>query len=181
MPKKLLKRFFPSPDQIKRNKSLRFLAPLFSKPNLWHINRRAVARAFLVGVFTAFLPLPFQMGIAAFLAFYVNANVPISVGLVWISNPVTMPPLFYATYLLGNWMLGGESGDFSIELSVEWMLNELGELWAPLFVGSLTTGLVLAVISYFSMHLAWRLHVAHNWKKRRINRLRRQAAGSQDS
>lgn len=181
MPKKLLKRFFPSPDQIKRNQSLRFLAPLFSKPNLWHINRRAVARAFLVGVFTAFLPLPFQMGIAAFLAFYVNANVPISVGLVWISNPVTIPPLFYATYLLGTWMLNTPGADFSIELSMEWVLNELGALWAPLFVGSLTTGLVLAVISYFAMHLAWRLHVSHNWKKRRINRLRRQTAGNQDS
>ncbi len=173
MPKKLLKRFFPSPDQVKRNRSLKFLAPLFSKPNLWHINRRAVARAFLVGVFTAFLPVPFQMGIAAFLAFYVNANVPISIGLVWISNPVTIPPIFYGTYLLGSWMLGTPSNDFSIELSLQWVLNELGALWAPLFVGSLAAGLVLSVIAYFAMHLAWRMHVAHNWKKRQLIRQRR--------
>jgi len=173
MPKKFLKRFFPSPEQIQRKRSLRFLSPLFKKPNLWHVNRRAVARAFLVGVFTAFLPLPFQMGIAAFLAFYVNANVPISLGLVWISNPVTIPPIFYATYLLGNQILGIPPGNFSIELSLDWVVSELSGLWAPLFVGSLAAGIVLSVLAYFGIHLMWRMHVAHNWKKRSLIRQRR--------
>jgi uncharacterized protein (DUF2062 family) len=166
MPKKLLKRLFPSPEQVRRKRSLRFLAPLFSKPNLFHINRRAVARAFLIGVFTAFLPLPFQMGIVAFLAFYVNANLPISLGLVWISNPVTIPPIFYATYLLGTEILGIKVDDFQIELSVEWFLTELTTLWVPLLVGSLVTGMVLSVLSYFGIHLAWRMHVIHSWNKR---------------
>ncbi|TNC91644.1 MAG: hypothetical protein CSH36_08620 [Thalassolituus sp.] len=49
----------------------------------------------------------------------------------------------------------------------------MGALWAPLFVGSLAAGLVLSVIAYFAMHLAWRMHVAHNWKKRQLIRQRR--------
>jgi uncharacterized protein (DUF2062 family) len=170
MPKKLLKKFFPTPEQVQANPSLGFLRPLFSKPNLWHLNRRSVARAFLVGLFAAFLPLPFQMVIAAFIAFYANANVPISVGLVWISNPLTIPPLFYGTYVFGTWLLDSPVREFSIELSLDWVMTELNALWKPLFVGSITVGLVLGVLGYFGIHIAWRMHVMSNWKKRRINR-----------
>tara|TARA_R110000868_G_scaffold101170_4_gene278550 strand:- start:466 stop:1089 length:624 start_codon:yes stop_codon:yes gene_type:complete len=166
MPKKFFKRIFPTPEQVQANKSLQFLSPLFAKTNLWHLNRRSVARAFLVGLFAAFLPLPFQMGIAALIAFYANANVPISVGLVWISNPVTIPPLFYATYLLGTWMLSTPTREFHIELSLNWVLTELAQVWEPLVVGSLTTGIVLGVIGYFIVDWSWRKHVWDNWKKR---------------
>jgi len=168
MPKKLIKKIFPSPEQVQSNQSLRFLSPLFAKSNLWHLNRRCVARAFLVGMIAAFLPLPFQMFIAAFIAFYANANLPISVGLVWISNPITIPPLFYGTYLLGAWMLDTPSTELEIELSLEWAMTELGNIWEPLFVGSLTTGITLGVISYFLIHLVWRMHVWDNWKKRKL-------------
>ncbi|MBM96792.1 MAG: ATP-binding protein [Oceanospirillaceae bacterium] len=168
MPKKFIQKVFPSPEQVQNNQSLRFLSPLFSKSNLWHLNRRCVARAFLVGLFAAFLPLPFQMFIAAFIAFYANANLPISVGLVWISNPITIPPLFYGTYLLGAWMLDTPPTELEIELSLEWAMTELSNIWEPLFVGSLTTGITLGVASYFLIHLVWRMHVWDNWKKRKL-------------
>lgn len=172
MPKKLLKKLFPTPDQVQANPSLKFLSPLFSKPNLWHLNRRSVARAFFVGLFAAFLPLPFQMVIAAFIAFYVNANVPISVGLVWVSNPLTIPPIFYATYLFGTWLLDSPVREFNIELSLDWVMTELNALWKPLFVGSLTAGVSFGFIGYIGIHTAWRMHVINNWKKRKLNRQR---------
>ncbi|MDK2778964.1 MAG: DUF2062 domain-containing protein [Pseudomonadota bacterium] len=175
MPKKFLKKFFPSPEQVQGNPSLRFLAPLFVKPNLWHINRRSVARAFLVGLFCAMLPLPFQMGIAAFIAFYANANVPISIGLVWITNPFTMPPIFYATYRFGVWLLNSPPREFSIELSVDWVLSELGAIWEPLLTGSVVAGLICGMIGFIAIQIAWRRHVIRNWKKRRLTRLKRAA------
>ena len=131
----------------------------------------AVRRAAVLpsgGLFAAFLPLPFQMFIAAFIAFYANANLPISVGLVWISNPITIPPLFYGTYLLGAWMLDTPPTELEIELSLEWAMTELSNIWEPLFVGSLTTGITLGVASYFLIHLVWRMHVWDNWKKRKL-------------
>ncbi|WP_221798688.1 DUF2062 domain-containing protein [Oceanobacter mangrovi] len=167
MPKKLFKRIFPSPEEIQANKSLRFLAPLFANPNLWHLNRRAVSKAFFVGLFVAFLPMPFQMAIAALFAFWANANVPISVGLVWVSNPLTIPPLFYGTYLFGTWMLQTPTRDFHIQLSVDWVLNELELVWEPLLVGSLTVGIVLGIIGYFGVDWFWRHHVWQSWKNRR--------------
>lgn len=174
MPKHYFKRLFPSPEKVQQSPSLKLLAPFFAKPYLWHINRRGVARAFLIGVFTAFLPIPFQMLIAAFLALYINANVPISVTLVWISNPITIPPIFYGTYLLGTQLLGMPVTDFSIELSMQWLVEELSHIWAPLLVGSLLAGIVLAVISYFAIHLIWRLHIRRQWQHRQMTRRLRQ-------
>lgn len=167
MPKKFFKRVFPSPEDIQGNKSLSFLAPLFANPNLWHLNRRSVSRAFMVGLFAAFLPMPFQMAIAALFAFWANANVPISVGLVWVSNPVTIPPLFYGTYLFGTWILNSPHREFHIELTVDWVLSELSQVWEPLLVGSLAAGIIAGVLGYVIVDWFWRKHVWDSWKKRK--------------
>lgn len=174
MPKKFFKRLFPSPEKIRRIPSLSVFAALFRRPNAWHVNRRSVARAFFIGIFSAFLPMPFQMVVAAFLAFYCNANIPISVGLVWISNPITIPPIFYATYQLGTVLLNTPARDFNIELSIGWFLREMITIWQPLLAGSLLAGLIAATIGYFVISIIWRMHVIHSWEKRRLKRLKRQ-------
>ena len=97
---------------------------------------------------------------------------------MWISNPVTIPPIFYATYLLGAQILNADPLDFNIELSIDWVLNNLADFWAPLFVGSLVAGIFLSVIAYFAIHLVWRRHVSKAWEKRK--RLRQQKALQSD-
>ena len=94
MPRRIFKRYMPDPERIRGDKSLRFLGKLIHEPNLWHLNRRSVARAMAVGLFAAFIPLPMQMLLAASLAIPVRGNLPISIGLVWLTNPITMPPVF---------------------------------------------------------------------------------------
>lgn len=95
MPRRLFKRYMPTPDSIKGNKSLRFLGKLIHDPNLWHLNRHSVARAMAIGLFWAMIPMPMQMLAAAAVAIPLRANLPISIGLVWLTNPITMPPIFY--------------------------------------------------------------------------------------
>ena len=66
MPKDFIKKYMPDPNSIKNNKSLRFLGPLIHDPNLWHLNRHSVSKAFALGLFWGCIPMPFQMVAAAF-------------------------------------------------------------------------------------------------------------------
>lgn len=175
MPKKKLQKLFPSPEEVQANPSLRFLRPLMGKPNLWHLNRRSVARAFFIGIFCAFIPMPFQMVLAAFLAFFANASLPISVGLVWISNPLTIPPIFYATYQFGAYLMDIPSSDIEIQLSLDWFLKEISEIWAPLYLGSLIAGLIFSTAGYIGIRIVWRMHVVSHWEKRKEERLARES------
>ena len=166
MPRRLIKRFMPDPALIREHKSLRFLGTLLHDPNLWHLNRHSVARAMAVGIFAAFIPMPFQMLLAAFLAINVRSNMPISVGLVWLTNPITMPPVFYCTYKLGSWMMQTPAMHMPDELTWSWISAELSTFWQPFLLGSVVTGLVAGALGYGSTMLYWRWWVRRSWRKR---------------
>lgn len=105
MPRRFLQRYMPKPETLSRQRSLRFMSHLIADPGLWILSRRSVANAFSVGLFSAMLPIPFQMVVAAFGAWVLRCNLPLSVGLVWITNPLTMPLIFYGNYRLGAWLM----------------------------------------------------------------------------
>ncbi|MDQ6963397.1 MAG: hypothetical protein Q9M13_00590, partial [Mariprofundales bacterium] len=54
-PKKLISRYFPDPDRIRQHKRLQCFGSLLIGPGLWQLNRNSVAKAFAVGVFSAFM------------------------------------------------------------------------------------------------------------------------------
>ncbi|EKF75225.1 hypothetical protein A11A3_04575 [Alcanivorax hongdengensis A-11-3] len=171
MPKRIFRKYLPSPERFKDHKSLRFLGEVLSDPNLWHINRRSLAGAAFIGVFTGLLPIPMQMGVAALLAVRFHCNLPLSVILVWISNPITWVPIFYFTYRIGAWMLGlpphGGEG-----ITVAWFVEQL----VPLWVGSLTCAVLFGALSYMAVKVAWRLAVIRSWQQRARRRFRRRNA-----
>lgn len=170
MAKKIFKRWLPDPAEFKERPALNFMSHLLHDPNLFHLNRHSVSGAFFIGLFTAFLPLLGQMPIAAALALMFRVNMPIAVALVWISNPLTMPPIFYATYEFGRWLLDTPAVAFSVDLSWEWLTTEFTKLWQPLLAGSLLCGLVFGGLGYISIQLFWRWHVVRNWERRKQRR-----------
>lgn len=179
MPRKSLRKFVPTPDMLKGKPGMRSLQKILEDPNLFHLNRHSVSVACFVGIFTAFLPVPGQMVIAAVLAYFFRCNVAISVMLVWISNPITIPPIFFSTYRLGTWMLDSPAPDFSIDLSTQWFTEEFPKYWEPLLAGSVLSGLVFGFLGYLAMHLFWRWKVNHNWKRRK-SRLQSRADNQAD-
>jgi len=168
MPRRLLKRLTPSATAIRANRCLRIFGDFIHDPNLWHLNRHAVARAFATGLFWAFVPVPFQMVFAAGVAIIWRANIPLSVALVWITNPVTVAPIFYATYKLGAWILGSPAVAATEGLNVHWFVDSLGVIWKPLFIGSLLTSFVAGGIGYFGIHGLWRWYTVRRFRRRRI-------------
>lgn len=162
----MLRRWLPSSHHSANHKSLKWLGPLVKDPYLFHLNRHSVSVAFFVGVFSAFLPLPGQTLIAAGLALVFRCNLPISVLLIWITNPFTIPPIFYLTYELGRWILSSPPIDFAVQLSWEWF-NQQGQhiLW-PLLLGSVISGLFFGVLAYLSVQWFWRWSVVSHWQAR---------------
>lgn len=178
MPRKFLRKHLPTPTTMSTHRALRPVSRWLHEPELWHLHRRSVAGAVFIGLFTAFLPVPFQMLIAATLAIVSRCNLPLSVALVWVTNPITMPPIFYFTYQLGAWLLGRRVEVGAIELNWEWLSTHLADIGWPLLFGSLVCGWVSGVTGMVLMRVLWRLHVIRRWRARRARRQASVAAGS---
>lgn len=170
MPKRLIKRWMPDHQTLKEHKHLRLFGKLLLDANLWHLNRRSAAGAFAVGLFMAWLPLPCQMLLAAGGAIIARVNLPLSVALVWVSNPLTMPPLFYGAYLVGCQLLGHPAQHIEITFTWEWLVSVLGTVAPPLLLGSLVMALLSSLLGYIAIRTFWRVSIMRQWQKRKVNR-----------
>ncbi len=177
--KNFFKQSLPLASQIKSNPKLQFLGTLLHDPNLWHLNRRSLAGGTAVGLFVAFVPIPMQMLLAAAIAIWVRVNLPLSVSLVWITNPITMPPIFYFAYKLGAFLLGMSIVETSFSFSQEWLLYTLGHFLQPLLLGSLILGTLSALCGYLFISFLWRVQVTQLWRSRRKRRLKKLLAKSE--
>ncbi len=172
MARRLIRRYLPPLEQIRSHPRLRFLGNRLQEPDLWHLNRRSVAKACAIGLFMAFVPMPLQMVPAAMLSIYLRANLPISVALVWITNPLTTTPVFYFCYRVGAWLLGTRPQSVEFELSLAWFSTELARVWQPFLLGCFVVATAMALAGYHGARQLWRWHVLRDWKRRH----RRQAA-----
>jgi uncharacterized protein (DUF2062 family) len=168
MPKRLFKRYLPDPKKIKEIKGLAFLGDKLYSPNLWHLNRHSVARAFAIGLWAMYTPpLPWQQIIAAVGAIYFNANLPIAVALVWITNPLTWIPLYYAAYEVGAFVLRQPAFGFD-QFSSLFTVEKVMELGTPLLVGCLILMHIGGALGYFGVHCLWRRSVLHKLELRKF-------------
>jgi len=167
MPKKLLKRYIPDPAELRKNKHLKIFARFLEDPNLFHMNRRSVSNAFLVGLFWAMIPMPFQMVPATITALLIRGiNWPIAVALVWVSNPITMPPMFYFNYLVGTWVLGEPENSPAFEASLEWLVVLAENNWLHLYFGSVVVGAASGVLGYLAVRGYWRHYIVKKHRSR---------------
>ena len=167
MPRKTIHRFLPDMNKLLDRPSMRWIKLLAKDPNLFHLNRQSVSLGVAVGIFCAFLPLPGQTVIAALICYIVGANLPIGIILIWISNPVTIPPIFFLSYQVGCLLLGTETVHFSAQMDWQWFKNLGNDVLKPLLIGSLFCGSIMAILSYISVFYLWRWKVVKNWRLRR--------------
>lgn len=167
MPRKIIKKILPDHQKIKEQKALSIFGTLLHDANLWHLNRRSACGAFGIGLFFAFWPVPFQMWLAAAAAIPLRVNLPLSVATVWITNPFTMPPMFYGAYLVGSTLIGGTASDFEFQLSWEWLMNSIETIGPAFLLGCSVCAVFFGIVGYFVLDLLWRFSVVNAWEKRR--------------
>ncbi|GAC28242.1 DUF2062 domain-containing protein [Brumicola pallidula] len=167
MPKKFIRRYLPSHITIRESKYLRIFGTLLHDPNLWHLNRRSASGAFGIGLFFAFWPIPFQMVFSTAAAIIFRVNLPLSIATVWLTNPLTMPPIFYGAYLVGSTVLGTEVDHFAFELSWSWLLESLTTIGPAFILGCGICSVFFGLLGYFSLDWIWKMSVMRAWKARR--------------
>ena len=137
------------------------------RPGLWRYNRRTIAKGLAIGLFVAFIPLPCQMLLAGIGAAWSNSNLPVSVAAVWLTNPLTMPPLFYLAFRVGATVLGHE-----MHIPQQWNAHEIwmatSQFMGTFLAGCLITGLAAALLGYLGVHIVWRVRIWRRWRRRRL-------------
>lgn len=167
MPRKLLKRIMPDHKTMREHPHLQKFGQRLAEPKLWHLNRRSVAGGVALGLFIGFMPILGQIFVAAALAIWFRVNLPIAAMGVWVTNPLTIAPIYYFSYKVGAWILQLPVGHHKFELSWTWFTSEFLTIWEPLLLGCFICGAIAAILGIVFVRMAWRSVVIYNWLQRR--------------
>jgi len=166
MPRRLLKRIMPDHRTMREHPHLQRFGQRLAEPKLWHLNRRSIAFGLAVGLFVGFMPILGQMFVAAALAILVRVNLPIAVMAVWITNPITIAPIYFFSYQVGAYILELPVSDQAFTMSWEWFATEFIAIWQPLLLGCFLLGTIAAILAILLVRLCWRIMVLRSWAKR---------------
>ena len=167
MPRRFLKRKLPDMHAVLGDGRLRWMGLGLKDSDLFHLNRRSVSTAFGIGLFTAFLPLPGHLIIAALFALALRCNLPLALALVFISNPVTVAPLTLLCYRTGTVLLGKPATPLNPQFSWEWLSTAGASLIPPLLLGSLLIGALACALGYAAIRGLWRWQSVRRWEQRK--------------
>ena len=153
-----LQKLLPSPESLKQDRRLKILGDWLNNPNIWQINRHSVSGACGIGFAVAWFPFPVQTFLAATLAICFRKNLPVATFTTWITNPLTVPPMFYFAYWVGTLVLGITPIsllDLDIQLSSDWFFTQLGVSWRPFLLGCVVVSVISGLLGYLGMHMLW--------------------------
>lgn len=140
-----------------------------------------IAIGLALGIFVGFIPIMgIQMAVVLPFALLFRGNKTAAIGGVWVTNPITVIPIYYLNYKVGvlfveypplTW--ADFEGLFSSITMTKFL--ELGEaILVPLFVGGLVIAIVAAIPTYF---ITRRLVIRS--RRRKAERLAQEAAGTE--
>ncbi|SFV57153.1 hypothetical protein MNB_SM-6-707 [hydrothermal vent metagenome] len=137
-------------------------------PEYLSTSRKMISRGVLIGLFIAFIPMPMQMAAVLLFVPFVKFNVPIGLAMCWLSNPITMPPMYYMEYLTGSFLLGIKPEP--VEMTLEWFKNNLDNIFIPLYFGTAMYSIFGSLTAYFLVNYLWKRSVKNDRKLHRKDR-----------
>lgn len=112
----------------------------------------AIALGFGAGAFAAVTPyIGTHMVLAALIAWVIGGSMVAALLGTFIGNPLTYPVLWFASYKLGNIMLGSHSVKTKVDLSHALFKSSFDQIWPilkPMTLGAVPIGLVVAGACY---------------------------------
>lgn len=180
MPRKVFKQISRQRHLLKDRWFMRPFKLLLENPEYWSLQRRNVARAFALGLFVSFIPLPIHVAVAAVLALALRLNIPAAVAGAFFTNPLTAVPLFYLAYWVGCHLLGVGERTFQFELSWHWLTTGLLPVWKPLLLGCFVVGSVTALTGYALLAGIWHLSLVTKYHRRKDASRSRKSANDQN-
>lgn len=120
-----------------------------------------IALGAAIGFFIGWLPIMgLQMGVAFAICAIIRANFAASIPGVWVTNPITIVPFYYAMNQLGALIAGKSIGWHRMERVFEkvaelgawegtkYLCSEMSQVTVALFIGGAIFGAINAVIIY---------------------------------
>lgn len=109
-----------------------------------------IAKGVALGIFIGMTPtMGLQMPIALVFAYLLKENRLAAVLGVWITNPATAPFIYGLEYEVGRRLLGMDYVGFPQDLTLESVMKTGWEVVAPLWLGGILGGIILAPLSYW--------------------------------
>ena len=136
---------------------------------LWAFNRDSVARGVAVGLFFGVLLPVAQIVAAIFAAVVVRANLLVTAASTFVTNPVTLPFVYYYAFRIGSLLterdrevaadvtVSEEAAEQALEVAA-WhvtLIDWASSIALPFLVGLLFLALTAAVLGYALIHAAW--------------------------
>jgi len=152
--------------QITNNEKIDQLIKKYNIPKEYLVvNRKSVTRGVFIGLFWGFIPMPMQMLAVVLTTPFIKFNVPVAISMVWLSNPLTMPFMYYMEYKTGLLILG-KSGIDDIELTLDWFAEHWEDILVPLYVGTIPYSTVVSFLVALLVNWLWRKSVKRAKQKR---------------
>jgi uncharacterized protein (DUF2062 family) len=167
MPRRVFKSLSRQRHVLKGRWFMQPFRVLLEHPVYWALNRRNVTRAFALGLFVAFVPLPIHFLLAAVLALILRLNVPAAVAGTLLTNPFTMVPLYLTAYWIGTQLLGVPLRPVAFEMTWDWLMTGLLPIWKPFLLGCAVMGALCAMAGYALLGGLWHITLVMKYHKRK--------------
>lgn len=155
-----LRRQVPDKDTLLSQPWLRPVRPYLSDDRLWALERHSVAKGVAMGLFMGTLLPVAQFLFAVVGATLIRGHVAISAACTLVTNPLTVPPIYWAAYEIGDWLV---PGPFTLDLgqvaaaswagrAAEWLLTH----GMPLMTGLFVLAVAASVLGFLAVHMLWK-------------------------
>jgi uncharacterized protein (DUF2062 family) len=154
----------------------RFIAAVLERTGCLHVHRRTLARGIAVGVFVGLTP---TVGVQTVLmlagCLLIRGNFPAAFVVSWVSNPITLAPLYFGFNELGEAVFDGIIGP---EITISDRADEAAVGALYLVLGSLLIAGPVAIAAYIAFIWVWRYLMLRKRRRSLAARRRRDEAAS---